>query len=67
MDLLSDELVHFSLSYDEAEGKMIIYEIMPGIFINLTPYDFLINMKLLSRRDKDLWDIARLNELKNKK
>lgn len=60
-------VVHFSLSYDEAESKMVVYEVMPGIFINLTPYDFLINMKLLSRRDKDLWDIARLDEIKNKK
>lgn len=65
IDLLT--VVHFSLSYDEAETKMAIYEIMPGIFINLTPYDFLINMKSLSRRDKDLWDIARLDEFKNKK
>ena len=43
------------------------YEVMPGIFINVTPYDFLINMKLKARRDKDLWDVARLDELKNQK
>ena len=62
-------VVHFSLSYDEAESKKEIYEVMPGIFINITPYDFLINMKLNARRDKDLWDIAKLDELnfKNKK
>jgi hypothetical protein len=35
--------------------------------MDLTPYDFLINMKLKSRRDKDLWDVARLDELKLKK
>ncbi len=60
IDLLT--VVHFSLSYNEAESKMKVFEIMPGIFINLTPYDFLINMKLLSRRDKGMRDIARLND-----
>ncbi len=60
-------VVDFSLSYDDAENKKNVYEMMPGIFINLTPYDFLINMKLKSRRDKDLWDIARLDELINLK
>ncbi|MEO8853097.1 MAG: hypothetical protein ABI359_04915 [Ginsengibacter sp.] len=59
-------VVHFSLSYDEAESKKEVYEIVPGIFINITPYDFLINMKLKARRDKDLWDVARLDELKLK-
>lgn len=59
-------VVHFSLSYDEAESRKEIYEVMPDIFINVTPYDFLINMKLKARRDKDLWDVARLNELKSK-
>jgi hypothetical protein len=59
-------VVHFSLSYIEAESKKETYEVMPGIFINVTPYDFLIKMKLLSRRDKDLWDVARLDELKLK-
>ena len=62
-------VIHFSISYDEAESKKEIYEVVPDIFINVTPYDFLINMKLKTRRDKDLWDVARLNELrlKNKK
>jgi len=41
--------------------------IIGGYAVN--PYDFLIKMKLLSRRDIDLWDVARLDELnlKNKK
>ena len=62
-------VVHFSLSYNEAESKKETYEIKPGIFINVTSYDSLINMKLKSGREKDLWDVARLNELnlKNKK
>jgi len=62
-------VVHFSLYYNEAESKKETYEIKPGIFINVTSYDSLINMKLKSGREKDLWDVARLNELnlKNKK
>jgi len=35
--------------------------------MEMVPYNFLKNMKLLSGRDKDLWDIARLEELRNKK
>jgi hypothetical protein len=65
IDLLT--VVHFSLSFDEAETKQETFEITPGISINLIPYDFLINMKLKTRREKDLWDVARLDELKNKK
>jgi hypothetical protein len=46
----------------------VVHEIMPDLFIHLTRYELLIEMKLKSRRDKDLWDIARLNEIKiNKK
>ncbi len=59
--------VHFSISFDEAESRKNVYEIIPGIFINLTPYNFLIDMKLKSRREKDLWDVAKLDEIKNKK
>jgi len=65
IDLLT--VVHFSLSFDEAEAKKETFEITPGISINLIPYDFLINMKLKTRREKDLWDVARLDEIKNKK
>jgi len=36
------------------------------MLINIVPYDFLKEMKLRSRREKDLWDIAGLEELRNK-
>ena len=65
MDIIT--IVHQQLSFDEAETNKIVFEIAPGIFINIVPYDFLKEMKLLSRRDKDLWDIARLEELRNLK
>lgn len=38
-----------------------------NIILKMIPYDYLKDIKLLSRREKDLWDIARLDELKNKK
>lgn len=60
-------VVDFSLSYCDAEKNKVVHEIIPELFIPFTPYDFLIDMKLKSRRDKDLWDIARLHELKDKK
>lgn len=37
------------------------------IILKIIPYGFLKDAKLLSRREKDLWDVARLDELKNKK
>lgn len=60
-------VVHRALSFDEAEKKQNIFEIEPGIFMKIVPYDFLKDMKLRSRRDKDSWDIARLEELRNLK
>jgi hypothetical protein len=35
--------------------------------MKLIPYDFLKEVKLRSRRQKDLFDIARLEELRNLK
>jgi hypothetical protein len=34
--------------------------------MNIVPYNILKDMKLRSSRPKDLWDIARLEELRNK-
>ena len=65
MDVLT--MVHHNLSFDEAEKHKSIFEIETGVSINIVPYNFLKEMKLLSRRDKDLWDIARLEELRNLK
>lgn len=60
-------IVHHSLSFDEAEKDKNIFEIEPGIFMQIVPYNFLRDMKLFARRDKDLFDIARLEELRNLK
>ena len=59
-------VVHHAIIFDEAENKKETFELSPGIFVQCISYDFLINMKLKSRRDKDLFDIARLDEIKNK-
>jgi hypothetical protein len=31
----------------------------------MVPYKFLMELKLRSTRQKDLWDVARLDELRN--
>lgn len=64
IDILT--FVHHAISFDLAEKNKNIFEILPGIFIHLVPYDFLKDIKLRSARPKDLWDIARLEELRNK-
>src|SRR5436190_7698805 len=56
--------VHRSISYSDAEKEKNIFEIQAGIFLNIVPYEVLKEMKLLSHRDKDMFDIARLEELK---
>jgi len=63
IDILT--IVHKSLSYYEAEKNKKTFEVIEGVFMELVPYDFLKEMKLRSARDKDLWDIARLEELRN--
>ena len=63
IDILT--VVHKSLLYDEAEKNKNRFEVVEGVFMELVPYEFLKDMKLRSARDKDLWDIARLEELRN--
>ncbi len=58
-------IVHHAISFDEAEKNKEIFEISQGIFMNIVPYDTLIDIKLRSTRPKDLWDVARLDELRN--
>ncbi len=65
MDIIT--IVHKNLSFDDAELNKSIFKISEEIFINIVPYEYLKEMKLLSRREKDLWDIARLEELRNLK
>lgn len=65
IDILT--VVHHSLLFDDAEKNKSSLEIIPGYLIHFVPYDFLKDMKLFSRRDKDLWDIARIEEIMNNK
>ena len=58
-------IVHKNISYEEAEKNMIVNKVDDSIEINMVPYDILKDMKIRSHRHKDLWDIARLEELRN--
>jgi hypothetical protein len=57
--------VHQSISFDEAEKQKTVYEIQPGVTLNIVPYEVLKEMKLRTHREKDMFDIARLEEIKN--
>jgi hypothetical protein len=58
-------IVHKNISFDEAEKQMVTHKTEDGPGIRMVPYNFLKDMKLRSSRDKDLWDIARFEELRN--
>jgi len=60
-------IVHHAISFDEAEKNKQVFEITDGVFMNIVSYDFLKDIKLRSSRSKDLFDIARLEEIRNKK
>lgn len=60
-------IVHQNIIFDEAEKTMLSHELTHGLSINFVPYNFLIDMKLLARREKDLLDISQLDKLKNLK
>ena len=59
--------VHHNISYNDAEKSMEFIEIDKGIIIPVVPYKILIEMKLLTRRDKDINDIQNLEKLRNSK
>jgi hypothetical protein len=60
-------IVHKNINFDEAEKKSIIHPVSPEAELKLVPYDFLKDIKLRSTRSKDLYDIARLEEIRNLK
>ena len=60
-------IVHKNIFFNEAEKGMIIHPIGEEVEIKMVPYEFLKDIKLRSTRPKDLWDIARLEELRNLK
>lgn len=65
LDVLT--FVHRSVSFEEAERTKNIFEVQPGVVMNIVPYHILKEMKLRSHREKDMFDIARLEEIRNKK
>ena len=60
-------IVHPSIDFNEAENGMIRYEIGNGLMLNVVDYDFLRKMKVLTHREKDWYDVLRLDEIKKKK
>ena len=50
MDVIT--IVHHRLSFDEAEKDKSVFEIETGTLINIVPYNFLKDMKLLSAEKK---------------
>jgi hypothetical protein len=60
-------IINKNISFDEAEKGVIKHSINDDLKINLIPYEFLKEVKLRSSRQKDLYDIARLEELRTKK
>jgi hypothetical protein len=60
-------IVHPNISFDEAEKVMIRHDLGNGLILNVVDFDFLRNMKILTHREKDWYDVARLDELKKKK
>lgn len=59
-------VIHNNLAFDEAERKTVVHVLQDGTEFKMVPYDFLKEIKLRSTRQKDLLDIARLEELRNK-
>jgi hypothetical protein len=59
--------VHPSINFAEAEKVMIKHEIGNNLILNVVDYDFLRNMKILTHREKDWYDVARLDEFKKKR
>ena len=65
LDLLT--FFHSTVSFDEAYIQKETLEIEKDIMMNFISYKLLIDMKLKAHREKDLWDIARLDEIRNLK
>jgi hypothetical protein len=65
IDILT--FVHSAISFDEAEKNKIEFEIQEGVVMQMVSYDFLKDMKLRTAREKDLFDISKLEQLRNKK
>ncbi len=60
-------IVHPNINFDEAEKSMIEYNIGNHLILNVVDYDFLRRMKILTHREKDWYDVSRLDEIKKRK
>jgi hypothetical protein len=60
-------IIHKNVDFDKAEENVEVHQIEDKYELRLVPYDFLKDMKLRSKREKDMWDIVRLEELRNLK
>jgi hypothetical protein len=60
-------IVHPNINFDEAEKSMIKYDIGNQLILNVVDYDFLRRMKILTHREKDWYDVSRLDEIKKRK
>jgi hypothetical protein len=59
-------IVHPNINFDEAEKVMIRHDVGHNLILNVVNYDFLRKMKILTHREKDWYDVSRLDELKKK-
>lgn len=60
-------IIHKDLNFEDAEKDTVIHIVSEGIELKLIPYHFLKEVKLRSGREKDYFDIARLEEMRNQK
>ncbi|MEO6868777.1 MAG: hypothetical protein ABI168_03975 [Ginsengibacter sp.] len=60
-------IIHKNISFDDAEKNGEIHTLEGGEIMRMVPYEFLKSIKLLAGREKDLWDVARLDEMIQKR
>jgi hypothetical protein len=65
IDILT--IIHKDVDFSNAEKEANIHIMQDGTELMMIPYDLLKEVKLRSRRQKDLFDIARLEEIRNPK
>jgi len=58
-------VVHPNIDFNNAEKTAITHDIGNGVILKVVDYEYLRKMKLLTHREKDWYDVARMDELKN--
>ncbi len=59
-------IIHKDINFDKAENSAVTHQLQDNLELKMVPYSILKEIKLRSTRDKDLFDIARLEEIRNK-